>query len=70
MGLSNRELTKRIVKYLLEGLMVAFAAMVLPSVKLEIQDVIGLALVAAATFGILDIYVPNVNSNVNEITKY
>lgn len=64
-GLSNREISKRIVKYVLEGLMVAFAAMVLPSIHLEAQDVIGLALVAGATFAILDIYVPNVDTNIN-----
>jgi hypothetical protein len=45
--------------------MVAFAAMVLPSIHLEAQDVIGLALVAGATFAILDIYVPNVDTNIN-----
>jgi hypothetical protein len=54
-----RELCKRVVKYVLEGLMVAFAALVLPQKSLKMEDVLGLALVAAATFAVLDMYAPN-----------
>ena len=54
-----RELCKRVVKYVLEGLMVAFAALVLPQKSMKVEDVLGLALVAAATFAILDMYAPN-----------
>jgi len=54
-----RELSKRVVKYLLEGLMVAFAALVLPRKSMNVEEVVGLALVAAATFAVLDMYAPN-----------
>ena len=56
-----RELSKRVVKYLLEGLMVAFAALVLPRKSMNVEEVVGLALVAAATFAVLDMYAPNGN---------
>lgn len=59
MNLDARELCKRVVKYVLEGLMVAFAALVLPQKSMKMEDVLGLALVAAATFAILDMLAPN-----------
>lgn len=59
-----RELCKRAVKYILEGLMVAVAALVLPQRSLKPEDVVGLAVVAAATFAILDMYAPNVGAPV------
>ena len=59
MNLNTRELCKRVIKYVLEGLMVAFAALVLPQKSLKMEDVLGLALVAAATFAILDMLAPN-----------
>ena len=58
-----RELSKRVVKYLLEGLMVAFAALVLPRKSMNVEEVVGLALVAAATFAVLDMYAPNGGPN-------
>lgn len=59
MNLNTRELCKRVIKYVLEGLMVAFAALVLPQKTMKVEDVLGLALVAAATFAVLDMYAPN-----------
>lgn len=59
MNVDPRELCKRVVKYTLEGLMVAFAALVLPQKSMKMEDVVGLALVAAATFAILDMLAPN-----------
>jgi hypothetical protein len=59
LGLDKTEICKRVIKYTLEGLMVAFAALALPSKSLDPQDILGLALVAAATFAILDMYSNN-----------
>jgi len=53
------ELVKRIVKYLIEGLMVAIAAFALPKKSLNMEEIILLALTAAATFAILDTYIPS-----------
>jgi ABC-type Co2+ transport system permease subunit len=52
------ELVKRVIKYLVEGLMVAIAAYAIPKRSLNVEEVILIALTAAATFSILDTYVP------------
>ena len=54
------EIVKRIIKYLVEGLMVAFAAYAIPQRSLNMDEIILLALTAAATFSILDTYVPSI----------
>jgi len=53
------ELVKRAVKYLVEGLMVAIAAYAIPKRSLKLDEVALIALTAAATFSILDTYVPS-----------
>ena len=57
------DLVMRIVKYVLEGLAVAVAAFVLPGKTLKFGEVAMIALVATATFAILDIYAPSVGSS-------
>jgi len=52
------ELVKRAIKYLVEGLMVAIAAYAIPKKALNLDEVALIALTAAATFSILDTYVP------------
>tara|TARA_Y100000389_G_scaffold116424_1_gene113572 strand:+ start:211 stop:465 length:255 start_codon:yes stop_codon:yes gene_type:complete len=59
MNLDAKELCKRVCKYVLEGLVVAFAAIVLPNKKPDLEAAFALALVAAATFAILDLFAPN-----------
>jgi len=59
-GLVNvGELVKRIIKYLVEGLMVAIAAYAIPKRSLNIEEIVLIALTAAATFSILDTYIPS-----------
>ncbi len=53
------ELIKRVVKYLIEGLMVAIAAFAIPKRSLNLEEIALIALTAAATFAILDTYVPS-----------
>lgn len=58
-GLINvAELVKRVIKYLVEGLMVAIAAYAIPKRSLNMEEIVLIALTAAATFSILDTYVP------------
>jgi ABC-type Co2+ transport system permease subunit len=52
------ELVKRVIKYLVEGLMVAIAAYAIPKRSLNIEEICLIALTAAATFAILDTYIP------------
>ena len=59
-GLINvAELVKRIIKYLVEGLMVAIAAYAIPKRSLNVEEIILISLTAAATFSILDTYIPS-----------
>ena len=53
------ELVRRVVKYLVEGIMVAVAAYAIPKRSLNLDEVMLIALTAAATFSILDTYVPS-----------
>jgi len=63
-GLINvGELVKRIIKYLVEGLMVAIAAYAIPKRSLNVEEIILIALTAAATFSILDTYIPSMGVN-------
>jgi len=60
-GIDLGELVKRAIKYLVEGLMVALAAYAIPqaSRSLKLDEIALIALTAAATFSILDTYVPS-----------
>jgi len=63
MGMFNiSELIKRIVKYLIEGLMVAIAAFAIPKRSLNLEEIALIALTAAATFAILDTYIPSMGA--------
>jgi ABC-type Co2+ transport system permease subunit len=57
------EIIKRIIKYLVEGLMVAIAAFAIPKRSLNMEEIILIALTAAATFSILDTYIPSMGVN-------
>ena len=53
------ELVRRAVKYLVEGVMVALAAFAIPKKALNLDEIANIDLTAAATFSILDTYVPS-----------
>jgi hypothetical protein len=53
------EIFVRMLKYLMEGLVVATAAFMFPNKKLLLDDVILIGFVAAATFSLLDLYSPS-----------
>lgn len=57
------DLVGRVVKYALEGLAVAIAAYMLPGKSLRMSEIGMIALVALATFAILDIYAPSVGAS-------
>ena len=52
------ELVKRAIKYIIEGLAVAICAYAIPKQTLKVEEVVIIALVAAATFSILDVFIP------------
>ena len=50
------DILKLLVKYLIEGLVVAFVAFVIPKKKLDLEEIVTVALTAASTFAILDVF--------------
>ncbi len=63
MNLGVGELVKRAIKYLVEGLMVAIVAFVIPQKPLKYDEIAIIALMAAATFSILDTFVPTMGAS-------
>jgi len=62
-GPDMSDLVTRAIKYAFEGLAVAIAAYLLPGKGLKLSEIGMIALVALATFAILDIYAPSVGSS-------
>jgi ABC-type Co2+ transport system permease subunit len=57
------ELVKRAIKYLIEGLVVAVVATIVPRKPLNVEEIIIIALTAAATFSILDVFIPSMGAS-------
>jgi len=57
---ATTEIVNRCIKYLVEGLFVAVAAIFIPKRSLPVEDVLSLAIVAAAVFAILDVVSPSI----------
>jgi hypothetical protein len=58
-GFDFSELIKRAIKYIVEGIIVALAAYVIPKKSLSVEEVVVIALTAAATFSVLDVFIPS-----------
>lgn len=54
------EILNRVVKYLIEGLVIAAAAVLIPKKSLPMDEVATLAVLAAVVFAILDAVSPSV----------
>lgn len=54
------EIVNRAIKYLIEGLFVAIAAIFIPKKSLPVEEIMTLAVVAAAVFAILDVVSPSI----------
>ena len=64
-GLDLGEIVKRILKYLIQGGAVAVAAYYVPrgKSKLSLDSICIIAVTAAATFAILDMYTPDISAS-------
>jgi hypothetical protein len=60
MGYGFAEIVNRIIKYLIEGLVIAAAAIFIPKKALPMEEVMTLAVLAAVGFAILDAVSPSV----------
>jgi ABC-type Co2+ transport system permease subunit len=63
MQLNIQEVLKRVIKYLVEGLMVAIACYAIPQASLKLDEIGLIALTAAATFSVLDTYIPSMGES-------
>jgi ABC-type Co2+ transport system permease subunit len=57
------EFIRRVVKYLIEGFIVSLAAFAIPKQTLNIDEILLIALVAAMTFSILDVFIPSMGAS-------
>jgi ABC-type Co2+ transport system permease subunit len=63
-GFDFGEFVKRAIKYIIEGLVVAIAAYAIPKhAKFVAEELVIIGLVAAATFAVLDVFVPAMGSS-------
>ena len=63
MGFNFQLLVTRVLKYVIEGGAVALAAYLIPQRKMNLREIVMIALTAAAVFAILDLYAPMVGSS-------
>jgi hypothetical protein len=56
----------RILKYLLEGFVVAVAAFFIPKHQLHAKEILVIGLTAAATFSVLDLFAPSIGSSMRQ----
>ena len=62
-GLDIMEVLRRAAKYLVEGGAVALAAYLVPKSKLELGEILLLAITASAVFAILELYSPAIGAS-------
>jgi len=54
------EVLNRAIKYLIEGIAVGLAAVLVPRKGIDFQEVVAIAIVAAAVFAVLDLVSPSI----------
>lgn len=59
--LDVNDIMQRMMKYLIEGLAVAAAAFYIPRKKMNVQEIVMIAVTAAAIFSVLDLWAPGVS---------
>jgi ABC-type Co2+ transport system permease subunit len=65
-GFDFSELIKKAIKYLVEGFVVAIVALIVPRKPLQLEEIVIIALIAAATFSILDVFIPSMGSTMRQ----
>jgi hypothetical protein len=66
MSVNVKEIIKKVIKYLIEGLVVLCAAALIPQKALKMDEILIIALVAAATFSILDTFIPVTGNTIRQ----
>jgi ABC-type Co2+ transport system permease subunit len=65
-GFDLQEFIKRILKYLVMGIAIAFVAYVIPKQSLNLEEILVMAISAAAIFAICDVFLPSIASSVRQ----
>jgi hypothetical protein len=65
-----QEIVKRAIKYLIEGGAVAVAAYYVPKNQMNIEEIVMIAITAAATFALLDLYAPSIGEAARQGTGF
>ena len=65
-----QEVVKRAVKYLIEGGAVAVAAYYIPKKQMNVEEIVMIAITAAATFALLDMYAPSIGNAARQGTGF
>jgi len=60
------EIVKRAVKYLVEGLVIGICATIIPNKKLDMTEILVIALTGATTFALLDIFSPSISNSTKQ----
>ena len=66
MDFNFQQILTRVIKYLVEGLILSLAAYAIPQKSLKFEEIAMIGLVAAATFSILDTFLPTVAENARQ----
>ena len=69
-GVDLNEIIRRALKYLIEGLAIAVAAIAIPKRQLKVEEIAMIAAAGASTFAILDLYAPEVASGARRGAGY
>jgi ABC-type Co2+ transport system permease subunit len=59
-----KTVTQRALKYVIEGLAVALAAYYIPKKKMSMEEILTIAIAAAAIFAVLDVLAPSIGTTV------
>lgn len=63
MNIDLTEFMKRLMKYMVEGFIVALAAFAIPRQTLNLEEIFLISAVAAMTFSILDVFIPSMGAS-------
>jgi ABC-type Co2+ transport system permease subunit len=59
-----KTVSQRALKYVIEGLAVALAAYYIPKKKMSMEEILTIAITAAAIFAVLDVLAPSIGTSV------
>ena len=62
MAIDWAEVVRRALKYLFEGLAVGLACYLIPKKKMNMEEILMVAITAAAVFAVLDLYTPGIGA--------